>query len=847
MAEAIAAIGLASSIVSFIDIGTKFVSQLQAFNESRDQVPVCLVDVAAQLPLLVELTSQIQTDSVLDGSELSRSSSQTLLQAINGCTRRTRELATLIELTTISPTDSRVVRLRKTWISIRQERKILDILRSLETYKSLITLKLLQDRSRMLPDEDKNAEGTSYIVPSLKIVRFVGRVDILVAIGENLETHGEGRKIVVLVGMGGMGKTQIALEYCSRVWSNGCFQNIFWIDASSLESIERSYETVAAALAGSSNITKGLKSTALFVKESIERLRTAWLMVYDNFDSPRKVPNIQELLPNVGNETHGAILFTSRHVDSARLGTMIQVNQMGESDCLEVFFRHTQYERSKSNNTLASKIIDRLGNLPLAIDQAAAYIKSRQLKLNQFDEKYAELSATSLWRTLPQVWEYKKQLANEERQTALSVCTTWDMSFQELSGDPAYQSSVGTLLSCLALFGRSNMSEKLAIAIIKDDEQFTRRLDICLTDGLWDRHKFQDTLVELYGLSILQSINLDSEFSSFTLHPMICEWLKLRIDVKERRRFVGVAASSLNQLLTKQLNSLEATLLEDAQQLLGYIDNLTSSARELIPEDTESSAIPTQASVTFARYYCHFEKFDRAEELHRAVLAVYDRTLEPDDIAKLELYHDLGLCYFKQGKYSEAEALYEKAIKGKAAKLGPEHPSTLRSMKMLGTTNRRSLNYTGCEKMLLYVAEVASRTLGLHDILYLETLNNLAVLRRYQKRLMEAQQLAEESLALKLQTIGFLHVSTLTTYRCVALILKDQGKHAEAEDKFLRSLEGLRKVVGSLHTSTLFTVSLLEQLYSTMGLEEKAVGMGEMMHGEMGRCLLRASRWSMDL
>jgi hypothetical protein len=138
---------------------------------------------------------------------------------------------------------------------------------------------------------------------------------------------------------------------------------------------------------------------------------------------------------------------------------------MGVSDCLDLFFYRTNLERSASNTVLASKITNRLGCLPLAIDQAAAFIRSRQLDPNKFDEQFVKLSTASLWSTTPQLWEYKKRIGTDEQETALSICTTWEMSFGELEGNSSRQQSIGRLLSFLALFGRSEISERLAIAL----------------------------------------------------------------------------------------------------------------------------------------------------------------------------------------------------------------------------------------------------------------------------------------------------------------------------------------------------------------------------------------------
>ncbi|TAQ88907.1 hypothetical protein B7494_g2749 [Chlorociboria aeruginascens] len=837
MAEALALIGLVSAVVNFADVGTRVAERLRDFRKSGQQLPGQLSDVSAQLDLLIDIANQVRGETVL--KQLSERRRTALLQTINGCTRRTQELATMIEKIAISEGDSRATRVVKAFRAIGQESKIQAVVRVLETYKSLIALNLLQDTLRY-PNEVVRTMGVEhYQVPSLKVLQFWGRVETLQTVATCLRPCVcESPKIAVLFGMGGAGKTQIALEYCKQSWKSREFRHIFWVDATSLESIQHSYKKIASCLAGGPEIAQGLKSTVEFVKDAVGRLSTPWLIVYDNFDSPRKVTSIQEFLPNE-EKGCGAILFTSRHLDACRLGATVRVDPMSVPDSLDLFFCRTHLERSNSNIALARKIIIRLGCLPLAIDQAAAFIRSRQLNLNNFNEQFVKLSTTSLWSTTPQIWEYKKRIGKEESQTALSICTTWEMSFGELEGNLPRQQSIGRLLSFLALFGRSDISEKLAVALTKQQDQSILETTIFLTDGTWDNHKFQDTLVELYGLSILQSIDLGPDVSSFSLHPMIAEWLKLRIDLREQILFIEAASNALNEILGRRLEDLERCFFEDGQKLLGYIENLMDSSHELISDDSELGGISVDAMTTFARYYCHFEKYDESEAMYKKIIEVYDRDLNARDISKLDIFHDLGLCLREAGKFSEAEVVFEKAIEGKIARVGKDHPSTLRSMNGLGVTNRRAQNYDRAEQILSYVVDVGPRVLGLQNPLYRSTINNFAVLLRYQNRLTEAQQYVEKSLVLHLEASGFFNVSTLDSHRCLGLILRDQGKLKEAEEIFLRNLEGQEKLWGPLHSSTLFTISVLEKLYLKIGLENKAKEMRERMHGELGHSLLR--------
>jgi hypothetical protein len=108
-------------------------------------------------------------------------------------------------------------------------------------------------------------------------------------------------------------------------------------------------------------------------------------MVFDNYDQPSELRNITTYFPQ--GET-GSILFISQHTDSERLGTTIRVMQMTENEGLELLLRQSKLKSNDGNAAEGRKVIRKLGYLPLAIDQAGAYISTRKLPLQLFAKHY---------------------------------------------------------------------------------------------------------------------------------------------------------------------------------------------------------------------------------------------------------------------------------------------------------------------------------------------------------------------------------------------------------------------------------------------------------------------------
>src|SRR5947207_8418919 len=135
--------------------------------------------------------------------------------------------------------------------------------------------------------------------------------------------------------------------------------------------------------------------------------RVPWLIVFDNYDWPNEFGTIRTYFPQGES---GSILVTSRHADSERLGVAIKVGGMTVDEGLELLRRQSKREMDDDNIAEGRKIIQKLGYLPLAIDQAGSYISERNLSLQLFAEHYDERREFVLNYTPPSLWEYRRRL-----------------------------------------------------------------------------------------------------------------------------------------------------------------------------------------------------------------------------------------------------------------------------------------------------------------------------------------------------------------------------------------------------------------------------------------------------
>jgi Cdc6-like AAA superfamily ATPase len=171
-----------------------------------------------------------------------------------------------------------------------------------------------------------------FLVPNGRLVNgFIGRKNVLERIETVFSSRSErGPHIVVLRGLGGQGKTQIALEYCRRVKS---IQRVFWVDASSESTVKESFQTIARKI---KTPDEAVSNDVLgFILDKFREWSEPWLVVFDNYDDATNFDNIRDYMPE-GDE--GCILITSRHTASDNLvddlDNAIELPGLPENDAL---------------------------------------------------------------------------------------------------------------------------------------------------------------------------------------------------------------------------------------------------------------------------------------------------------------------------------------------------------------------------------------------------------------------------------------------------------------------------------------------------------------------------------
>ncbi|KAK5201852.1 hypothetical protein LTR16_001250 [Cryomyces antarcticus] len=287
-----------------------------------------------------------------------------------------------------------------------------------------------------------------HCIPYQSNRHFFGREALLKKIRESLRpAEGTGLKSLVLHGLGGVGKTRLALQYANS--SRAQFDAIFWIAADTIIKLRQSFLEVSRRLCLTLDDRDSQDAVVAVskVKAWLDETRCRWLLVFDNVDDP-------EILSGVWpGDNSGSVLLTSRDsmVGFGSAASVCRVepydDDIGVSALLKLTGRDCE---ASSDQASATKIVQALGGLPLAINQISGFIVQQKIALEDFLPFYERNAAKINARKLPS-GDYEHTLSN-----------VWELAVARLS------ESSSTLQKILAFFDPDQIHESVLLEGAKE-------------------------------------------------------------------------------------------------------------------------------------------------------------------------------------------------------------------------------------------------------------------------------------------------------------------------------------------------------------------------------------------
>ena len=555
--DPVTAFQVAAGVAQLAELAIRVGRRVHTFSQEYPELPETLRAIELRLGVLVQVLETVRKEIEIEQREYSNESLHRIETFVDSATRRCSLVERKLNDYLPQSGESTIKIIKRAFKSISDDKefqKISDALKQDAEFVQLLQIAMLSDKfdsyMNLKESSSNTLRGRTFNnVPSKRVNNFVGQQNIIQRLSDsfNSETTMQ-QNLVVLCGMGGQGKTQAALEYCRISLSSKTYAGIFWVDASSQTSTQRGFTAIADLLKTPSQVFTDKEAIVPFVKATLSDWSERWLIVFDNYDNPLSF-DISEFLPV---SPRGFVLVTSRSPHTRRLGQQIQVAGMSEKDALELFFTRSSLDRSSDNITHATSIIQRLGYLPLAIDQAAAYMQemSAVLPLEEFLSHY-ETNKEEILGSTPQLWQYYRKAEKEDQiETAASVFTTWNMSFALLRPESPAGSRKVFVLNLLAFFDEKDISEELFAQYYRKLAHDTNPPDYWLADLVdkrgWSSIKFARMMVELSNLSLVSPFEKREDgFLHFSLHPLVRDWIRIRQDMNLTLENISLASAML--------------------------------------------------------------------------------------------------------------------------------------------------------------------------------------------------------------------------------------------------------------------------------------------------------------
>ncbi|KZP03768.1 TPR-like protein [Athelia psychrophila] len=688
---------------------------------------------------------------------------------------------------------------------------------------------------------------------------FMGRDDDIQNIASAVGScDGDAPSRYAVWGMPGLGKSQLALSYAHSSYKAGRHTHVIWIPATTLEKVNQGFAKVLDLTQHTdrNNPNQGARLTAarLCLERSGQQLK--WLIILDDVTSASLL-FLREHLPR--QNAHGSILITTRTFDVAEAlasvtGQQYPVHELKalslEQSVKLLLKRAGIHDSTAADLDSAQKLVKRVGCLPLAVEQAGAYIKRSGLTgVGQLETFYDQ-------QGLKEVISWNNSLSSYEEKSVLTTVTVQLRRLGEI--DP----HLLMLLHVLAFFDPESIPLDIIILgarrvgrRLRGSEILKSNISLIPTPI---RSRIRQISTRRYQplTNVLPSPDTSVALANISaeLRPLIefiCSetWLRGALrhleDLSLARPLYGERISlhvhDLIQLVLQQRTvthplvedpycSLAVTLLCGAFETIKDVElpQYWTECERFVPHlmSFAKHGTPTidflAMSDKVAWYFFKRGRYNEAETLYERALGVQERLLGADHPETLATVHSLAILYEQQGRYDEAEVLYHRALGGQERQLGANHPATLATVHNLALLYEQQGRYDEAEVSYHRALRGQERQLGAHHPATLVTVYGLALLYEQQGRYDEAEPLYHRALGGQERQLGADHPATLLTVHGLAVLYEQQGRCDEAEPLYHRALGCHARQLSADQPATLVTVHGLALLYEQQGRYDEA-------------------------
>jgi tetratricopeptide (TPR) repeat protein len=581
-------------------------------------------------------------------------------------------------------------------------------------------------------------------VPHLRNPNFTGREDELAQLRASL-LAGETTALVqaqAIHGLGGVGKTQLAIEYAYRHGAD--YDAVWWVRSEDPTTLASEYAGLAAKL----NLPEKDAAEQRVIVEAVKgwlRKNRGWLLVFDNAED---VDLVREYIPR-GSAGH--IIVTSRNPNWTGVATPLSVRALPIEKAIEFLLKRTGHQDSATAKLLA----EALGRLPLALEQAGAYIETSGCTMPHYLELFESRQRELLQHGKPST-EYP-----------YTVATTWSISFQNVE----IENRAGAeLLRLCAFFAPDDIPIKMLVA---GAEEMPEALAPTAADTLL----LDEALMALRKYSLVEVEN-----ETISIHRLVQSVIRHALVDEAFTQWIRTAVHILHTSFT--FDPYDVRTWPICAPLLPHASAALTHAEAIQFVSNETSRLLNQIGL----YLEARAEYAQAKRMFERALAIDEATLGPSHPTVAILLGNLGEVLREQGDLAGAKAFSERALAIDEAALDANHPDVAVRLNNLGNVLMDQGDLAGAKSLYERALGISEAALGSSHPSVAIRLNNLGFVLKALGELAGAKCLYERAGAIDESTLGTNHPHVAIDLNNLGTVLRSQGDFAGAKSLFARAL-----------------------------------------------------------
>ncbi|PKS12989.1 hypothetical protein jhhlp_000330 [Lomentospora prolificans] len=652
---------------------------------------------------------------------------------------------------------------------------------------------------------------------------FVGRNELLEELIEKLFSSHSGQ-IIALFGLGGVGKTQVALQLAYWVKENRPDHSVFWVSALSYAAFEQSYAGIMKNVGLQWNGTEDPKAT---VQHYLSSKHTGkWFLVVDNaddqdllFKSSEHQRSINDYLPSSNS---GRILFTTRTTkvaNSVAGGDSIRLLEMTGKEAKGFLSSSLLQKDQLKNEAIINDLLQELTYLPLAIKQASAYINENGIGIAEYLRLFRHQDQRNRAELISSDFHDKTRY---NQKNAISI--TWQISFDQILKTDATAVELLEFITCI----EPKAIPRSLLPIRGSEQQLSRAIGtlcgysflINRDDEVYDMHSLVHAATELWIMkrdaiqetrkSAIQHLASVFPSNDWNNREIWRQYLPHTLKALQKGKEVNINAS------LKLHYQIGSCLREDGRirEAIAQLEHVVAIRETTLAED-HPSRLTSQHHLAYA-YQANGQVYD-AIKLLKHIVAIRETTLAEDHPARLASQHQLACAYQANGQVYDAIKLLKHVVAIRETTLAEDHPSRLASQHQLAYAYQANGQVYDAIKLLKHVVAIRETTLAEDHPARLASQHQLAYAYQANGQVYDAIKLLKHVVAIRETTLAEDHPSRLASQHQLAYAYQANGQVYDAI-KLLKHVVAIRETtLAEDHPSRLASQHQLACAYQANG------------------------------